>query len=278
MREGLEMLNGGANAPEILDPAADSSRSGPAGTEASLARKSEFTSPILDQHRSIPGEDGEWTVSSKECKVGKTPRARLIACVQSGPAVSEDKLDRFLEVAEQRRAQLLWQALRFTSRRDEAEDLVQEAIFRAFRNLSHFRGEAKMATWLHVIVQNVGREWLRKQLGRTNLPLEYARNRDDEPRVFELPDRGRNPEQCCEGREMEHILLSEIGKLNSVCKRAIEMCALQELSHLEAAKLLGVDAFTIKSRICNGKRMLKRAICRRVGKRSAFSPGMDPAF
>jgi hypothetical protein len=45
------------------------------------------------------------------------------------------KLAKFTQVAEQRRAQLLWLAECITHNRDEAEDVVQEALFRAFRNL-----------------------------------------------------------------------------------------------------------------------------------------------
>jgi RNA polymerase sigma-70 factor, ECF subfamily len=197
-----------------------------------------------------------------------------VSGVKSGPAVREGKLERFMQVAEQRRAQLLWYAQRFTNNREEAEDIVQEALLKAFKNLPQFRGESHMGTWLYVIVQNAGREWLRNRKGKTYLPLEYVRNRDDEPLVLDLPDPGRNPEQFCERREMERILLSEIDKLNSVCKRAIQMCALEELSHLEAANVLGVNVFTMKSRIFHGKRMLKRAICLRTGERISMEPAL----
>lgn len=194
--------------------------------------------------------------------------------VESGATTLEDTLKAFMQVVEQRRAQLLWQAQHFTNSREEAEDIVQEAVFRAFKNLPHFRDEAKMGTWLHVIVKNIGREWLRKKKGRTNLPLEYARSKDDEHIVFDLPDPGQNPEQCCERREIEGILLSAIDELNSVCKRTIKMCVLEELPHFEAANVLGKNAFTMKSQNFHGKRMLKRAISLRTGERGFHGNGV----
>lgn len=121
-----------------------------------------------------------------------------------------------------------------------------------------------MGTWLSVIVRNAALEWMRKQRGRVYLPLESVRNRDDEPLMLDLPDPGPNPEQCCERLEVKNILLSEIDELNSVCKSAIQMCALEELSHLEAAHALGVNASTIKSRMFNGKRMLQKAVSLRT--------------
>jgi len=170
--------------------------------------------------------------------------------------------------------QLLWYAQRITNHREEAEDIVQEALMKGFRNLPRFRGELQMSTWLSVIVRNTAVEWLRNRKGRTNVPLEHLRNRDDEPFLLDLPDPNRNPEQFYEQNEMERILHSEIDEMNSVCKRAIQMCALEELSHLEAANVLGVSVVTIKSRIFNGKRMMKRVICLRTGKRLSMEPAL----
>ncbi len=190
----------------------------------------------------------------------------------------DGKLAAFLQVVQQRRAQLLRLAQRFAISRDGAEDIVQEALLKAFKHLPQFRGESQMSTWLGVIVLNAGREWVRKRKGRVFLPLEYVRNEDDDPIVFDLPDPGRDPEQSCEHREMEKILLSEIDKLNSVSKRPIQMCALDGFSHLEAANALGVNVFTIKSRIFNGKRMLKRRVCLRAGARNDLSQSVETAL
>jgi RNA polymerase sigma-70 factor (ECF subfamily) len=125
-------------------------------------------------------------------------------------------------------------AQRFTNSHDQAEDIVQEALLlRAFKNLAWFRGESQMGTWLNVIVRNIGLEWVRKRKRRVYLPLEHGRNRDEELQMFDFPDPNRNPEQFCEHGEMEGILLSEIDERNSVCKRAIQMCALEEISNLK---------------------------------------------
>ncbi len=202
----------------------------------------------------------------------------IVSGVESGSAVWEDKLKTFIQVSEQCRVQLLWQAQRITNNHDEAEDIVQESLLKALRSLVQFRGESQMCTWLCAIVRNTALEWLRMQRGRVCLPLDFVGCRDDQPVVLEIPDPGRNPEQCCEHREMENILFSEVDELNSVCKRAIQMCVLEGLSHLEAANALGVNVFTIKSRICRGKRMLKRAVCLRAGERNDLSHSMESAF
>jgi RNA polymerase sigma-70 factor (ECF subfamily) len=186
---------------------------------------------------------------------------------ESGVSTWEGKLVKFTQVVEQRRAQLLWLAQSIVHGRDEAEDVVQEALFRALKNLRQFRGESQIGTWLCVIVKNTGREWLRKQKGRVYFSLEQARNPDEEPIVQEFADPGRDPEQRCVRKEMNEILHSEIGRLNSVCKSTIQMCAIEESSHREAANALRVSVAAVKSRVFHGKRLLKRAVCLRTGAR-----------
>jgi RNA polymerase sigma-70 factor (ECF subfamily) len=215
---------------------------------------------------------------SQSINFGKLSSTVNSAGVDAAPAEWESKLVAFEQASEQYRAQLLWQAQRFTPFREEAEDIVQEALYRAFKNLPQFRGDSQMSTWLHVIVRNIGREWLRHRKGRVCLQLEHAPNRENEPQVLDVPDPGRNPEQFCEWKEIESILLLEIEDLNAGCKRAIQMCALEELSQREAAKSLGINVFTVKSRILHGKRMLRRAICLRTGERDGLSGFIEPAL
>jgi RNA polymerase sigma-70 factor (ECF subfamily) len=196
---------------------------------------------------------------------------------ESDAIIWEGKLKTFIQVSEQCRAELLWQAQRIINNREEAEDIVQESLLKALRNLSHFRGESQMYTWLRVIVRNTAIEWLRSRKGRVCLPLESV-SKDNQRVVFEIPDPGRNPVQCYERREMGNILLSKINKLNSVCKRAIQMCFFEGLSYLEAANALGVNVITVKSRIFHGTQMLKRSVCLRAGEQDDLSRSMELAY
>ena len=180
----------------------------------------------------------------------------------------EEKLAAYLRIAKDGREQLIWMALHMTNNRDEAEEIVQEAFLRAFKNLARFRGDSTMGTWLCVIVRNIGLERLRNRKGAVCLPLDCAPNDEENPFHYDIPDPGRNPEQHCENWELQDILLSEINRMSSICRHTIQMCALDELSHVEAANVLGVKVFTVKSRLFNGKRMLKRAICLRTGVRN----------
>jgi RNA polymerase sigma-70 factor, ECF subfamily len=54
---------------------------------------------------------------------------------------------------------------------DELEDLVQEALFRAFRRVGSWRGGASFRSWLLTIGSNLLRDQVRRQKGKL-VPLE----------------------------------------------------------------------------------------------------------
>jgi RNA polymerase sigma-70 factor (ECF subfamily) len=223
-----------------------------------------MSGPIADIKCGKEAEKIEQCERGNECRTegASNPRdTQGLGLIQSG---GDDKVAAFVEVAEHSREQLLWLAQRMTRDRSEAEDIVQEALLKAFRCLERFRGESQMCTWLGVIVKNTGLEWLRERKGRVYLSLEYACDPDDNPIFRDFPDPGKNPEQCCVQKELSDILLGEIDGLNSVCKSTLRMCALEESSHIEAANALGVSVTSIKSRFFRGKRMLKRAVSLRI--------------
>ncbi|RYG27919.1 sigma-70 family RNA polymerase sigma factor, partial [bacterium] len=65
-------------------------------------------------------------------------------------------------------------AYNMAGRRDDAEDLVQEAFVRAYQNLSRYRDEAKFTTWLLRIVSNLATDQGRMHNRRTALEKQEA--------------------------------------------------------------------------------------------------------
>ena len=246
--------------------------------ELSVASDSneEINRSAVDQFCRIARKDHEWLSQPKDDRSEDRSQSTNEKELDSGSTAWEQKVITFMGIAEGRRDWLLWRAQRITNNREVAEDIVQEALLKGFRHLPQFRGESMMCTWLVAIVQNVGREWLRSQKRRAHQPLENVRDGDEVPLLDQLPDLCEDPEQSCERREMNDILLSEMDELDSVCKHALRMCAIEERSHREAANALGISVSAIKSRIFHGKQMLKRAVQTRTGERGEFSRSFVP--
>jgi len=201
------------------------------------------------------------------CCLQEEERARSTALPRSPNRKSNEDAALLVLFFEKRRAQLLWDAQRVTKSAEEAEDIVQESLLKAWRNLQQFRGEAQIGTWLRAIVKNTAREWMRNRGSRVHLPLEMQRNEDEEPTVLELIDPRLDPEQWCERQEMEEILHAEIQALTYLSRRAIELCALEEQSLREAARAMNVGVVAVKSRVFRGRRLLERGIRDRTGGR-----------
>ncbi len=183
------------------------------------------------------------------------------------PPLSEFRLQEFLETAERRRPQLLRMARRLTQSNEDAEDIIQEAFMKAYKALSRFRGESQMSSWLGAIVQNTAHEHIRSRRGRVFLSIEYLSKDEGDVIEINLPDSRKNPEETWETREMENILREEVSKLTCVCRRAIEVCALEEEPQIEAARALNLSVATMKSRVFRGKRILARSLSRRLAAR-----------
>jgi len=179
----------------------------------------------------------------------------------------EPRIQEFLETAERRRPQLLRMARRLTQSNEDAEDILQEAFMKAYKALARFRGESQMSSWLGAIVQNTAHEHLRSRRGRVFLSIEYLSKEDGDVVEINLPDSRKNPEEIWESREMQNILREEVSKLSFVCRRALEVCALDEEPQAEAARALNLSVATMKSRVFRGKRILSRSLSRRLGSR-----------
>ncbi len=77
-------------------------------------------------------------------------------------------------------------ALRLVGARHEAEELVQDAFLKAFRNLGRFRGEARFGTWFYRILYNLCMTRLRRRSTAPQM-LEIG----DETLLDALPARKR---------------------------------------------------------------------------------------
>ena len=176
----------------------------------------------------------------------------------------EGRIREFLETAERRRPQLLRMARRLANSNEDAEDIVQEAFMKAYKALAKFRGESKMSSWLGAIVQNTAHEHRRSHRNRVFVSIEYLSKQDNEVVELDLPDPGKNPEETWQSKELEGILREEVSKLGMVCRRAIEICVLDESPQLAAAQALNLSVATMKSRVFRGKRILGRTVSRRL--------------
>lgn len=134
--------------------------------------------------------------------------------------------------------------------RDTAADLTQETFVEAWRSLPTFLGRASVRTWLHIIAVRV---WKRALAKRPPLTSALAETLDA------LPDRSAvSPAQAAEESVRAETLACALRRLPENQRAVLVLCYRQEMSHAEAARALGVPIGTVKSRLHEGLKHLRR--------------------
>ena len=135
-------------------------------------------------------------------------------------------------------------AYRLVGDRHEAEDLVQEAFRSAWKSRNLFQGGGSSRAWMAAILRRrVADHWRRPRppgLVADDQCLEVELTADD-PCRNELTD------------EMQHAL----NRLPSELKETLILVVVAELTHQEAAEMLGVPLGTVLSRASRARNRLR---------------------
>ena len=137
-----------------------------------------------------------------------------------------------------------------------ADDLAQDTFVLAWRNLKSFRQEARFSTWLYRIATNC---WLAHTRKRRE---ELLGDRDAElvDDADDAPGGGSHDADHARGTTMKIDLERAMARLSEAERAAIVQCYHNDLSHEEAAYVLGCPVGTVKTHILRGKQKLKAAL------------------
>src|SRR6185436_2740228 len=121
----------------------------------------------------------------------------------------------------------------------DASDVVQEVFLKVFRNVSSFRGNSSLKTWIYRIAVNEAynqRRWFsrhrKKQIGLES-EEEGARGLEDV-----LSDPGRSPFDLASGMETRALVERSLGEVNPVFRAAVILRDMEDMSYEEVAEVL----------------------------------------
>ena len=137
----------------------------------------------------------------------------------------------------------------------EAEDVMQEAYVRAFRQLATFRGEARFSTWLTRIACH---EALARSRKRRRL-VSIAGGEPPEP-----PAEAPGPEREMENRELHAVLREAVEILPDPLRTVFCLREVEGLSTEQTADLLGLSAENVRVRLHRAKRSLRQKLDQRI--------------
>jgi RNA polymerase sigma-70 factor (ECF subfamily) len=134
---------------------------------------------------------------------------------------------------------LAWQ---LTGTRADADDIAQDVCLALVERIASFRGEAKFTTWLTGVTFNACRDWRRRRrsLGGMLDRLSVLAGIADAP-----------------GDPYDAVWVkSAIARLKPALRETVVLVAGQQLTHAEAAEILGVAENTVAWRMHEARRLL----------------------
>lgn len=132
--------------------------------------------------------------------------------------------------------------------REEASELMQTVFINAWRNLSSFRGDSALSSWLHRLTVNAMLESARAEKRRTArvLPIEDPESIGAEG-VRQTPD-------------LQVDLERAIAALPEGARMAFVLHEIEGLQHHEIAEQLGVTSGTVKAQLHRARKLLMKAL------------------
>jgi len=171
-------------------------------------------------------------------------------------ALGEDP-DAFGEIVKRWERKIFALCFGMLGREDDARDAAQEAFIAAYRNLSNFRGDAKVSSWLHRIAVNQCLTIKRRAKTRSEDFLDDET--DEASRVFVAPLH-QSPLKLAEQGERLIIIRQAVQSLPADLREVIAMKEFEEMTFQEISEVLELPLSTVKSRLYTALNQLRRKL------------------
>ena len=139
--------------------------------------------------------------------------------------------------------------------REEAWDVAQEALVRAFHSLSTFRGQSAFYTWLFRITVNVATDRHRQRGAQARAFGPDRMTEEEWARTMRDP--GGGPDQAAARAEQRERIRRALDALPPKARTIIMLSDVEGLSYREIAEVLNCPIGTVMSRLHNARKRLK---------------------
>jgi RNA polymerase sigma-70 factor, ECF subfamily len=171
-----------------------------------------------------------------------------------------DRRKRFEDEAMPHLDALYAMAIRLARNSDDANDLLQETVLRAYRFFHQFESGTNCRAWMLTILFNNFRNGYRKAAREQPASSADEFERKVEGESLRLDPDGSNPEALLSGQRMEGEVETALAALSSEFREALLLVDVEELSYQEVSGVLNIPIGTVKSRVSRGRAMLRDAL------------------
>jgi RNA polymerase sigma-70 factor, ECF subfamily len=136
-----------------------------------------------------------------------------------------------------------------THNREDSQDAVQEAFFKAYQKLAEFREDSQFSTWLIRITLNQSLMKLRKQRAGREVSLNEDFQTDGDILPREVADWTPNPEQLYRATELRNILTKTLEQVSPILQTVFVLRDIEGLSIHQTAEVLNLTHAAVKARL-----------------------------
>lgn len=172
------------------------------------------------------------------------PSAHLLSRCRQGDAQA------FAQLLAQQQSYVYNLAYRLVGEVEEARDLAQDALLRAWQMLPSFRGEARFTTWLYRLVVNLGLNRLAR------LRREPARVDIDGQPTADTSQLAGDPQAIYGALERQEFIWRQVDALPDKYRLVITLYYQQERSYEEISQILLLPLNTVKTHLARARHML----------------------
>jgi RNA polymerase sigma-70 factor (ECF subfamily) len=166
-------------------------------------------------------------------------------------------------------------AIRITGSNEDAEEVVQDALWTAARKIHMFKGDSAFGSWLYRVTANAAYQKLRARKGQAReiswdhtLPALEADGRHFEPMDDWSP---RVDDQALQA-ELRRVLQEAIDALPPDYRSAFVMHDMEGMSNPEIAEALGISLPAVKSRVHRSRLFLRQRLMHYLAPEAERSP------
>ncbi len=201
----------------------------------------------------------------------RNPKAeRLLQRLQNGEETA------MADLAEAYGPKIQQLAFRYLRNKEDAEEVVQDVLYKVYRNVGEFRGEAALSSWIYRITFNASMSRLRSASYQRAQEAQRALAAAGEDNVAgalpEPADWSNIADEQLLRSQLRRRLFRAVLALPAIYRAPVVLRDIQGMSTEEASAMLRVKDQTLKSRLHRGRLMLRKQLADFAGGLSLHRP------
>ncbi len=153
---------------------------------------------------------------------------------------------------------------RMVSNAEDQEEICQEVFIKVYQNLSKFKFESKLSTWIGRIAYHTTVNHIRTE----KLPLYddiYTQTEKDSKveeidRMASIKSENPTPEEVVEAIDRDMLIQKQIENLPAPFRTILTLYHLEQMSYEEIGEIMNLPEGTVKSYLFRGRKKLKEVL------------------